>query len=237
MAWSAPPWPPLFEPGAVQGDHLLDVFLVPEDVVVEEAVAVERGLFGDFRGADRAVPTRTAGCRRGASAWRCTRAAARETAFPSRRRVRARGAAGGSSRSRAGCPGGCPCRTRGRPGRCCRSPARVDAAVGQVLQHREVLGDLHRIVRGDERRRGRQMQCRGLRGDPAEHRGRRGRHEGRVVVLTGREDVESGSSAASAIFVIAVMRSCSVGMPTRGGVARHVADGEDAELHCRTSVV
>jgi hypothetical protein len=49
----------------------------------------------------------------------------------------------------------------------------VDPAVGQVLQGRELLGDAHRIVRGDQRCRGGQDQPLRARGDPAEHRGRR----------------------------------------------------------------
>src|SRR5690606_41391911 len=48
--------PVVREPGAVQLDHALGVVGGPEDVVVEEAVAVVRGLLGDLRRADGAVP-------------------------------------------------------------------------------------------------------------------------------------------------------------------------------------
>ena len=46
----------VFEPLTVEGDQPLEVLLGPEDVVREEAVAVVRGLLGDLRGADGAVP-------------------------------------------------------------------------------------------------------------------------------------------------------------------------------------
>lgn len=41
---------------AVEVHHLSGVFLVPEDVVVEEAIAIIGSLFGNLRGADGAVP-------------------------------------------------------------------------------------------------------------------------------------------------------------------------------------
>src|SRR6185436_15596304 len=46
----------VLEATAVELDHPLRVLLGPEDVVVEEAVAVVRGLLGDLRASDRAVP-------------------------------------------------------------------------------------------------------------------------------------------------------------------------------------
>ena len=46
----------MLEALAVQVHHLLGVLDVPENVVVEESVAIKRGLLGDLRGADRAVP-------------------------------------------------------------------------------------------------------------------------------------------------------------------------------------
>jgi len=46
----------MFETLAVQPDHLPDVLAGPEDVVVEEAVAVVGGLFRDLRAANGAVP-------------------------------------------------------------------------------------------------------------------------------------------------------------------------------------
>ena len=46
----------------------------------------------------------------------------------------------------------------------------IRTPAGQVLQHGEVLGDLHRIVRRDQCRRGRQEQPFGARRDEAEER-------------------------------------------------------------------
>jgi hypothetical protein len=48
--------PIMLEASAVEVDHLRGVLEVPEDVVVEEAVAVVGGLFGDLRRADGAMP-------------------------------------------------------------------------------------------------------------------------------------------------------------------------------------
>ena len=67
----------------------------------------------------------------------------------------------------------------------------VGAATGQVLEHAEVLGDLDRIVGGDQCRRRRQNDALGLRGDVSQQRGRRRRHEGRVVMLAGGEDIQA----------------------------------------------
>src|SRR5699024_12649869 len=41
---------------AVELDHLDDVFFIPKDVVVEEAITIVGGLFCNLRGSDRAVP-------------------------------------------------------------------------------------------------------------------------------------------------------------------------------------
>ena len=55
---------------AVERDHALDVLLRPEDVVVEEAVAVVGGLLGDLRAADGAVPDERRHAVERAAAWR-----------------------------------------------------------------------------------------------------------------------------------------------------------------------
>lgn len=108
----------------------------------------------------------------------------------------------------------------------------VHPPVGQVLEHREVFGDLHRVVGGDQRGRGGEDEPAGLRGDVAEHGGRRGRDERRVVVLAGREDVEAD------LFGLERDRDHRLDplvfgrCPAGGGVGGEVADGEDAELHC-----
>jgi hypothetical protein len=67
----------------------------------------------------------------------------------------------------------------------------VDSAVGQMLEHRVVLGDLDRVVGGDQRGRRGQDQPFGAGSDVAKHGGRRGRHERRVVVRAGREHVQA----------------------------------------------
>jgi hypothetical protein len=89
-----------------------------------------------------------------------------------------------------------------------------------VLQTGVVLGDPDGIVRGDEGRRGRQLQSAGLRGDVGEQDGRvRRRGERRVVVLAGREDVQADLPAFLAISIVALIRSCSVGVrPVVGSV-------------------
>ena len=107
----------------------------------------------------------------------------------------------------------------------------VDPAVGQVLQDREVLGDLHRVVGGDQRGRGGEDQAVGARREVAEQRGRRGADERRVVVLAGREDVEPDllgllGDRDRRLDPLVLGRR-----PSRGRVRRDVADGEDPELH------
>src|SRR5699024_4516099 len=67
----------------------------------------------------------------------------------------------------------------------------VHATVGQVLQHRVVLSDLHRVVGGDQRGGGGQEDPLCLGGHVAEHGGRRAGHERGVVVLTGGEHVQA----------------------------------------------
>jgi hypothetical protein len=112
----------------------------------------------------------------------------------------------------------------------------VHPAVRQVLQHGEILGDLHRVVGGDQRRGRGQDQAPGLCGQVAEHRRRRGRHERRVVVLAGREHVQAD------IFGLAGDRDhrldpLVLGRRAAGrGVCRHIAHGEDPELHRRSSL-
>ena len=107
----------------------------------------------------------------------------------------------------------------------------VDPAVGQVLQHRVVLGDLHRVVGGDQRRGRGQDEPLGPRGDVAEHRRRRGRHERRVVVLAGREDVEADLLGLQRDGDHRLDPLVLGRRPAGGGVGRDVADGEDPELH------
>ncbi len=106
----------------------------------------------------------------------------------------------------------------------------VNAASGEVLKHCVVLGDLHRVIGGDQRGRGREDDPLGLRSDVTEHRGRRGRHERWVVVLAGGEHVEAD--------VLGLQRDRNHRLDALGlggdvasrGVGRDVTDGENAEL-------
>lgn len=107
----------------------------------------------------------------------------------------------------------------------------VDATVRHVLEHGVVLGDLHRVVRRDERRRSRQDEgfCRA--GDAGEGRRGRGGEEGRVVVLSEGEDVEAG--------LFGVLRhdeDVGDALGFGGGasgrrVGGEVGDAHDSELH------
>ena len=107
----------------------------------------------------------------------------------------------------------------------------VDPAVGQVLEHRVVLGDLDRVVGRDQRRRGREQQALRLGRDEAEQGGRGRGDERHVVVLAGGEDVEAdlfrlarhGHHDPDALFLADRL--------TRQWVGRDVAHREDAELH------
>ena len=222
----------VLEAAPVELDHPLHVAARPEDVVVEEAVAVERGLLGDLRAADGAVPDE------------------RRHAIE---RTRRRGE-GGQRRPELTLPVHDVLapqateevvvldRERDRVAQVLAEPRvdrphvaaahhQVDPAVGQVLEHRVVLGDLDRVVGRDQRRRGRELQALGPGGDVAEQRGRGGWHERHVVVLAGREDVEAdllrlerhGHHDPDALFLADRVPG--------GRVGRDVAHREYAELH------
>jgi hypothetical protein len=107
----------------------------------------------------------------------------------------------------------------------------IHPAVGQVLQHGVVLGDLDRIIGGDQGGRGGQDDLARPGRDVAEQRRRRRRHERRVVVLAGREHVQPHllgleCDGDHGLDPLGFGRGASV-----GGIRRHVADGEDSELH------
>jgi hypothetical protein len=102
-----------------------------------------------------------------------------------------------------------------------------------VLQHGVVLSDLHRVVGRDQRRGRREDQSLRLRGDVAEVRGRAARDEGRVVVLAGREDVETDllgleRDPGHRLDPLVLARHAA-----RRRVGSQVSDGEDTELHGR----
>jgi hypothetical protein len=106
-----------------------------------------------------------------------------------------------------------------------------------VLQRREVLGDLHRVIGGDQRGGRRQDELVGLGRDVAQRGGGGGDHERRVVMLALGEDVESD--------LLGLQRdgdhrldALGLGGRTAGRrVGRDVADREDPELHLVLQVV
>lgn len=107
----------------------------------------------------------------------------------------------------------------------------VDAAVRQMLEHREVLGDLHRVVGRDEGGGGGEDEPVGAGGDPAEHGGGRGGDERRVVVLAGGEDVQADllglqGDGGHRLDAVVLARRGAV-----GGVGGDITDRENAELH------
>ena len=223
---------------AVERDQALVVLLRPEDVVREEAVAVVRGLLGDLRRADRAVPheRRDAVERTGGRGEALQRGA--ELALPvddvltpqpvqqvvvlERERQALTDVLAEPGVDRAGVAA---------------ADHQVDASAGQMLEHREVLGDLHRVVRRDERRRGREHEALGLGGDVGERRRGRRRPERRVVVLADGEDVESDGLGVlgDRDGVADLLRFAR--RPTGRRVLGDVAHREDAELHLGCDVV
>ena len=120
-----------------------------------------------------------------------------------------------------------PGRTTVRPA--CPRPIIRSTALGQVLEHRVVLGDLDRVVGRDQRRRGREQQALRLAAmKPSSVVG----DEGNGTLWCSRgEDVEPISSALrghghhdpDALFLADRL--------TRQWVGRDVAHREDAELH------
>lgn len=100
-----------------------------------------------------------------------------------------------------------------------------------MLQHREVLGDLHRVVRGDQRGRGGQLQGAGDTREVTERGRRRRGEERRVVVLAEGEDVETDllGVPGDGQDVLNALRLGRGGAGRR--VRRDVADREDSELH------
>ena len=222
----------VLEAAAVQLDQPLEVVRRPEDVVGEEAVAVVGGLLGDLRAADRAVPDERRHVverarRRGERLQRRAELAlpvddvlapqpAQQVVVLDGQRDALADVLAEPRVDRAGVAA---------------AHHQVDPAVGQVLQHREVLGDLHRVVGGDQRGRGGQDDLVGACGDVAEHGGRRRRHERRVVVLAGGEHVEPDLLGLQRDGHHRLDPLGLGGRPTGGRVGGDVADGEDSELH------
>src|SRR6478609_855327 len=222
----------VLEPAAVELDHLLRVAGRPEDVVGEEAVAVVGGLLGDLGAADRAVPhegryaVERARRRREALERGAVLAlpvddvlapqAVQQGVVLDRERDAVADVLAEPRVDRAGVAA---------------AHHEVRPAVAQVLERRVVLGDPDRVGRRDEGRRGRQQDPLGLGGDEGERRRGGRRDERRVVVLSGREDVEPdllrllGDGDGGLDPLVLGRRTA------RRGVGGHVADGEDPELH------
>jgi hypothetical protein len=220
------------EAAPVELDHPLGVGGGPEDVVVEEAVAVVGRLLGDFGRADRAVPHERRDAVQGARRRGEALQGRAVPAFPAddvlapepvqqrvvldRQRDAVADVLAEPRVDRAGVAS---------------AEHQVHATVGEVLQRRVVLGDPHRVGRGDQRRRGRQDDPLGLRRDVGEHRGGGRGDEGRVVVLAPGEDVEADllgllGDRHRGREPLVLGRGAA-----RRGVGGDVADAEDAELH------
>ena len=231
------PVPVVLEAAAVELDHPLDVVLRPEDVVVEEPVAVVRGLLGDLRAADRAVPDERRHAVQRARRRREARQRRAEPAFPIDDILAPQAVQEGVVLDRERDP--VPdvlAEPRVDRAHVAAAHHQVDPAAGEMLEHRVVLGDLHRVVRGDQGRGRRQDEPLRLRRDVAEHRGGGGGDERRIVVLAGREHVEAdllrlegdGDHGLDALFL--ARRS------TGDGIGRDIADREDSELHVNSDV-
>jgi hypothetical protein len=226
----------VLEAAPVEVDHLLGVGGRPEDVVVEEAVAVVRRLLGDLGAADRAVPDerrdaveRPRG--RGEALERRPEAALPVDDVLAPEAVQQRVVL---DREVDALPDVLAEPRVDRAG-VAASHHQVDAAVGEVLELRVVLRDQHRIGRRDQRRRGGEDDALGLGADVGQRRrGRRG-DERRVVVLAGRDDVEADVLGLPGDLDRGLDALVLGGRPARRRVRRHVADGEDPELHDHSS--
>ena len=223
----------VLEAGPVELHHPPGVLGGPEDVVVEEPVAVVGGLLRDLGGADRAVPHEGGHAVERARGRGETLQGAAEPALPvdhvlppqpveqavvlDRQRDALADVLAEPRIDRAGVapPHG-----------------EVHAAVGQVLQVGVVLRDAHRVGGGDQGGGRGQLQPLGLRRDARQQDGRvPRRHERRVVVLARGEDVQA--------HLLRLLRDLDGGPDplvlgggaSRGGVLGDVPDGEDAELH------
>ena len=100
-----------------------------------------------------------------------------------------------------------------------------------MLQHRVVLGDLHWIVRGDERGGGGQKDTFGLRADVGERCCGRRREKWRVVMLSDSTYIQPD--------ILSVLRNGHDRINafllgwrvTRCRVTRNIRDAKDSKLH------
>ena len=100
-----------------------------------------------------------------------------------------------------------------------------------MLEHREVLGDLDRVVGRDQRGRGRQQELVGLRGDVAQRGRGRAAEERLVVVLTDGVEVEADLFGLLGDRDGRLDALVLAGGVTRRRVGGDVAHREDADLH------
>jgi hypothetical protein len=107
----------------------------------------------------------------------------------------------------------------------------VDPPLGKVLEHRVILGHLHRVVGGDQRHRRAENDVLCARRDVGEQRRRRGGEERRVVVLADGEDVEPHLIRALGDANDRIDPLRFARRDAREGITRHVADRENSELH------
>ena len=144
-------------PFAVERNELLVVVLRPEDVVRKEAVTVVGGDFRNLRCSDGTVPDE--GGNAVERAWRGGEVVQRRAVLalprddvlipePAQQMVVLDREVNAVLRVLA------EPRVDGRS--IAASQDQVHASIGEVLQHREVFGDLDRVVGGDQRRRGRE---------------------------------------------------------------------------------
>ena len=218
---------------AVELNHAGGVRGRPEDVVVEEAVTVVSGLFGDLGAADGAMPDERRhfvqwGRGDGEAAQRSAELALPIEVLLTPQTVEEVVVL--HCQRDAGTDVLAEPRIDGAGVAAAHDQA--DATVGEVLRVGVVLGDAHGIGRGDERGRSGEFELLCLCGDIGQQnrRVRRG-HEGRVVVLTGGEDVEADffcllGDLDGVLDPLVLADGGAV-----GGVGGDIADGEDSEFH------
>ena len=224
--------PVVLEALAVVADELLVVLGRPEDVVRKEAVTVVRGLLGDLRTADAAVPDEGSdpverARRRGEALQRSAEVATPVDDVLAPQSVQQRVVLDGE---RDALP---DVLTEPRVHRAGVAAAEhhVHPSAGEVLEHRVVLGELDRVVGGDVSDAGGELQRRGLRREVGQQRGRRRVPEPQVVMLADREDVEPDlfgmERDGQRVLDLLGLAQRAAGR----GVFCDVAHGKDPELH------
>ena len=220
---------------AVEVDHLLDVVDGPEDVVVQESVAVVGGLLGDLGRADGGVPHegRDAVERAGHRGEVLQRRA--ELPLPVHAGLAPQAAQQVVVLHRQGDPLADVLAEPGvdRTG-VAASHHEIHPPISQVLEVGVLLGEADRVVGGDQGGGGGQQDPLGARGDVRQEGRGRGGHEGRVVMLAGGEEVEADLVGQLRHLDGVLDPLMLAGGLAGGGVAGDVSDGEDSELHGRS---